>query len=443
MNHIFWTNCFIGLLSSWLQGTFITAVMSVRFKKIPRAALTFLFTAGVAVPLYFRMTNIGTELFSIMGYLQLAITVIYVFVFFIDIWWKKVLVLVLVHGNMAFSEMIVIAFIVKKGVKYNPDFYTREMTIQQCLETIISCILLIIIEMFWKKVFAHEHIIHNFGLGLLLLLLPLSQTVVIGVLNTKMFTSADTILDQTIVFEIVCSVVVDIIYFYFIHSYIENNQMKQQIGELQSLYKVEQEHFSELERQDRTVAKIRHDMRNELTVISTLIDNGEYGQGREMIDQLVDGVRATSEGRWCENHIVNAVISEKKMICDEKDISIDICVEAGALKAIMPVNLCSIFSNMLDNAIEAVDRCGGDESQRKIRVSSLGTGEYFRVKVENTSLVHPGIHKRALITDEHGHGIDILKDLAQKYNGSYLTEWKDGIYTALMVLDVSEEKNAF
>ena len=104
---------------------------------------------------------------------------------------------------------------------------------------------------------------------------------------------------------------------------------------------------------------------------------------------------------------------------------------------IQPVHLCSVFSNLLDNARRAAAVCTAKE--RKIIVKAAQKGDYLHIKVENTSAFP---EKRKKTADGHGYGQEILKDIAMQYNGDFYTDWKDGIYTAVISMEntIIEEK---
>ena len=52
--------------------------------------------------------------------------------------------------------------------------------------------------------------------------------------------------------------------------------------ELQTLYKMEEEHYHQLEQHSEALAKIRHDFRNQLATIHTLLQNRNYTDAKEM-----------------------------------------------------------------------------------------------------------------------------------------------------------------
>ena len=139
---------------------------------------------------------------------------------------------------------------------------------------------------------------------------------------------------------------------------------------------------------------------------------------------------------YCSNVIVNAVVREKDKKCKELGFDLDLDLMIPNKLEIEPLHVCSIFSNLLDNALEAVTNM--EPSNRSIQLSAKIQNNYLCVKVSNTaSKEHVKRGKRK----NRGYGNLILQDIAVKYDGTYTTSYADGIYTAAIVVKAVKEKN--
>ena len=99
-------------------------------------------------------------------------------------------------------------------------------------------------------------------------------------------------------------------------------------------------------------------------------------------------------------------------------------------------DLCSLFSNLLDNAANAVDSLG--PSQKTIYLSSGLEGNVFTVRCENP---YPGEEsiRPSHRPDGHGLGLSILEALAKRHNGELIITTKDDTFTATVWLFVSSD----
>lgn len=70
---------------------------------------------------------------------------------------------------------------------------------------------------------------------------------------------------------------------------------------------------------------------------------------------------------------MDAVLSDKAMLCREKGVALTISTELPAELPIESTHLCSIFSNLLDNSIQGV--LNSDTAQKQIELPSIGPWE--------------------------------------------------------------------
>lgn len=191
---------------------------------------------------------------------------------------------------------------------------------------------------------------------------------------------------------------------------------------------LEQAHYKAVEMRQEELSRIRHDFNNQLAVISLLIGSKEDGDAQQMIQKLGKDIAGTRENPYCAIPVVNAVLSEKEKICQEKKIEFQTELDIPRDLTVESLHLCSIFANLLDNAIHGAETCGLPSA--KIKLSSARAGDYLLIKTVNPSL------EPQKPAEGHGYGSRILRELAGQYGGSYQVHYENGIYTALVSLMV-------
>ena len=92
-----------------------------------------------------------------------------------------------------------------------------------------------------------------------------------------------------------------------------------------------------------------------------------------------------------------------------------------------PVDVCSIFANAMDNAIEACDKLS-EESEKWIRLELKKTDKFFSIKLSNTM---SGDEK---IKNLHGYGTQNMKAAISKYDGIEKTDADGGVYTLSIMI---------
>ena len=97
----------------------------------------------------------------------------------------------------------------------------------------------------------------------------------------------------------------------------------------------------------------------------------------------------------------------------------------GEVPEIVEIDLCSIFGNLLDNALEECGRLNTGE--RSIRLWSGLKGGYQAVQVENTCRNIKRSGEYFYTTDKadkdnHGIGMRLIEQICKKYNGELLIQ---------------------
>ena len=77
-----------------------------------------------------------------------------------------------------------------------------------------------------------------------------------------------------------------------------------------------------------------------------------------------------------------------------------------------PLHLCSLFSNLLDNALEALAEL--PENERELELNAEMKGIYLFVKARNTTVKSHALRK---IRKGRGYGTQIIQNLAKIYDG--------------------------
>ena len=129
-------------------------------------------------------------------------------------------------------------------------------------------------------------------------------------------------------------------------------------------------------------------------------------------------------GKAAENNLqINAnVVIPKKLPFDESDF-------------------CSLMMNLIDNALE---ECVRTDGEKKINVIMTTRGEdYFYFCVTNpTNKSQKEIARKGLETSKeerklHGYGINIVKKIAEKYDGHFHYYVENGIFIAEVMMNIN------
>ncbi len=208
----------------------------------------------------------------------------------------------------------------------------------------------------------------------------------------------------------------------------EKDEMEKELSVLKHETKLERQYYQSMETRREEMAMIRHDYNNLLTSVLGLLRMGKIREAEETIQSLLSKVEQTRECPYCGIPIVNAILSEKEAQCRRQGITLRTDLLFPEDAAVTSIDLCSIFSNLLDNAIRACTHLPPD-SARQIYLSVAVQGDYLLIRCDNSAAKAPGP-----VPEGSGYGMKILKDIARRYAGDFQTEFANGTFTARLIL---------
>ncbi|MGG5460611.1 sensor histidine kinase [Clostridium sp. B9] len=168
--------------------------------------------------------------------------------------------------------------------------------------------------------------------------------------------------------------------------------------------------------------KTLHDMNNHMSVIKYLIQNNDYDGLGNYLENFKSHMPSNGKKNICENRIVNAICLEKLGVCNEKGIDISFDMNIPSSIKIELVDLCIVFGNLLDNAIEACERIKNLEMKRFIKVSSKVYLNQLHISILNSKDNIIKKHNDNFITSKrnkkkHGIGLENVKYVVNKNKG--------------------------
>ena len=227
--------------------------------------------------------------------------------------------------------------------------------------------------------------------------------------------------------------VANIIYLHYIADIEERNRLVLRLRGMEYAHQLEAEHYTRIEEKRYELAKLRHDFRNEISAVKKLISTGNHDSAQELLSDIEKTLNDTSESKYCSVPVIDAVMTEKERMLSENGISFEHSITVAGAEAVQSMHLCSIFANLMDNAIKANLKIE-DSSARYINLVSKIKGGAITIKCENpvkASEVIPEPSKSS------GYGLKILSDIASLYDGRFSISSDNGICTAAVTLNLN------
>lgn len=202
----------------------------------------------------------------------------------------------------------------------------------------------------------------------------------------------------------------------------------------------EYEYFKQYKDAQQETTKFRHDWKNHMLVMQSLMDKQEYEKAQEYFQKMSEGVVSAGEHYLTGNEIVDIILNAKAERMKEAGIQVDCSGGLEDLKFMEPSDCCILFSNLIDNAIEANMAC---EEARFIKLEAVTKPGHLRIMLENAMAKEAEVvmGESGLVTtkEEAGHGIGTQNAFAivRKYEGEYEVKQRDNIFSVGMVFPLT------
>ena len=166
----------------------------------------------------------------------------------------------------------------------------------------------------------------------------------------------------------------------------------------------------------------KHDIMNHMSILYKLVENGKNSDALKYIYQINNSIERTSYTISTGIIPIDCIMTAKLSKALDNNISIKHQIHFPANYNISDMDLCSLISNLLDNAIEA--NCKLDMTKRRLQIEIKPYNNMLLLFISNSSngIYLYGGNGNLLTTktsnkNEHGIGIKRINEIVKKYNG--------------------------
>ena len=204
---------------------------------------------------------------------------------------------------------------------------------------------------------------------------------------------------------------------------------------LEKLIETERSHFLEQEQAMLSLRKFRHDQNNLSAVMAQLIRDKKYAELEEFSAGLNERINELPYSVYSGNNIADAVINEKLEQAKNHGIGFDFDGMIPERSAVSDVELASILSNLLDNAIRSAESIPNGYVKTVCRCDK----KHLMITVKNScekNLDTKRLNTSKDFSSEHGFGLEIVSSIVRAHNGELRLSAVDREFTAEVLVDV-------
>ncbi len=345
---------------------------------------------------------------------------------------KKIFVTVIIYAATMFWEIVVVLTVA--------SFVGEEKTvlISEFIEPTLLFIISLLLRSLIKQRFQVPSAIRAFYYFVLFFITAAS--IVIGYMVIT-FESGNII--KSLIIAVILMLLNFFVFYLFdqiIISYKNQRELdlqkkQNEILKLQEQYS--RQYVKNADQQYDSIRKIRHDMKDQLSVVYAMLSEGRMNDAMDYISRNVDIISSHYNIINTDSIIVNAVVNSKFTVAETVGINVQ-CSTVKKFDGIDEMDLCNILSNMLDNAITACMKIPEDK-ERFVTLEISCENKIYRFVVKNSINGSVLKNNRKLLTSKsdkkhHGFGVKIIREIAGKYKGRCEFFEQENVFCCMVVL---------
>ncbi|NMM97441.1 ATP-binding protein [Bifidobacterium olomucense] len=152
--------------------------------------------------------------------------------------------------------------------------------------------------------------------------------------------------------------------------------------ELDSMRTVLQMQYAQYQQSKESIAVINHKYHDLKHQIAVLRRESDPGKREEYLDDIEHGIKEYEARFKTGNAVLDTMLTGKGLICARDGIELTCVADGSLLNRVSEMDICTIFGNALDNAIE-YERRITDASHRLIHVTVSDVNGFTLIRVEN------------------------------------------------------------
>ncbi len=176
-----------------------------------------------------------------------------------------------------------------------------------------------------------------------------------------------------------------------------------------------------------------HDIKNHIRAIRRMAETGQSQKIIIYLDEINEVIQKGRNRNLVNHDLLNLILNQKFQEAEEAHISVEYEMEDMCGLQLKPTEICALFSNILDNAIEA-NKKGIEDKERWIKMTCIRREQGLIIYVSNP-MTEKKVKFAAGILEttkqergKHGFGMRSIRKIVNAHDGHMLIETEGGIF---------------
>lgn len=222
----------------------------------------------------------------------------------------------------------------------------------------------------------------------------------------------------------------------------KSSNMQRELENIQTILNSQYEQYKQAQRTVDLINYRYHDLKNHIIALRADEDEKRH----QYLDKLEKEIHSYEALNKTGNQVLDTLLTSKNLHCMQHKIDMTCVVDGSLFQSMDVMDICSIFGNALDNAIECEKKIK-DYAKRMIHVDAFSEKSFLIIRFENYYEGDIRFDKGLPVTTKaqkalHGYGLKSLKYTVHKYNGEVHIDTEGNWFSLriLIPLDIASGK---
>lgn len=240
-----------------------------------------------------------------------------------------------------------------------------------------------------------------------------------------------------LIINVILIIILNIFITNIFESISKNNELKNQLNLYRQQSEMEYRYYENLNNKYNNSRKLIHDMKNHMQTIENLYKEKEVDKAKAYTKDMYLMLDKLYHKRYIDNKVLNIILNDKTLKAEEFNIDFTCNVGQVNMNFIKDIDLTTIFSNILDNSIEAVKDL---DINRNINLKIDRFNEFIIINLSNYTSNEPIVVNgrfKSTKNEHSGFGLENVKIAVEKYEGSIRINYEKNIFKVNIIIPIN------
>lgn len=219
----------------------------------------------------------------------------------------------------------------------------------------------------------------------------------------------------------------------------KNEEVKTKLLLSEQREQLYEENVLQTNNQIEKIAKIKHDMKNNLMCIEKLIADEKIKEAQCLCSDVLSDLSSVYTPLNTENPLLNAIVNVELEKAMSNEISFVTKINDDLKELTDSSDIVSVIGNLCDNAIEYLISIPTESRKMFLEISTHN--RYYIITCKNRIInsvlgENPLLQSQKDDLDFHGKGTEIIKNISKKYDGDVRIYEEDNFFCSSVILEM-------